>query len=280
MTDILVLSSHSNPGVLASPLNHQVYATRHGYDYLFDATPYPLRTPYDQKLASVLATMRRTNAEWIFWVDDDAYFTRMDTRLETFLPSDPEVEFVVCRSPVNLQGVWSKINAGLFFVRNTERMRKLFEQALAADMDEVQRWWKPEEHGLFIAGGDQERLLYLFSEAGLMDTVVRVLPHEAFNARAYHYRKTAEDQFVCHLASHRDKLIPLADMRRRFGLTRELLTPDIDTSAFRWSLFAQPRRPPRKSGMVALAKQARGKVRGLAKLLRAECLKVGFTEAR
>jgi hypothetical protein len=62
---LLVLSSHSRPSV-PGPVNHRAYCVRHGYPYLFDATPYELRTPYDQKLVSVLSKLERTNVEWLF----------------------------------------------------------------------------------------------------------------------------------------------------------------------------------------------------------------------
>lgn len=117
-SDILILSSHTDPKFTA-PVNHVLYSRRHGYGYLFDVTPYPLASKYDQKLWSITENMKRSRAAWIMWVDDDAYFMDHSVRLETFLPTDDGIDFIICRSPISSRGKWSLVNAGLFFVRNT-----------------------------------------------------------------------------------------------------------------------------------------------------------------
>ena len=59
---ILILSSHNRPS-LSSPVNHQRYAQRHGHGDLFDATPYPLTSPYDQKLWSIISNLERSTPD-------------------------------------------------------------------------------------------------------------------------------------------------------------------------------------------------------------------------
>lgn len=137
MPRILILSSHNNPKT-SGPVNHQVYASRNGYDYVFDMTPLSLTTPYDQKLKVLMRTMLRSNAEWILWIDDDAYFMQMDSRLEYFIPQHSDIDFVFCRSPVNLDGHWSFINSGVFFVRNNERAIRILNEALLLPMATVE----------------------------------------------------------------------------------------------------------------------------------------------
>lgn len=261
MTDhgpsILVLSSHTRPHFPA-PINHSVYCARHGYDYLFDATPYPLASPFDQKTHAIIAALRRSRADWIFWIDDDAFFTDLDKKL-TDIVAGETADFVFCRSPVNLRGQWSHINAGLYFVRNTPENLEVMEEVLRADNDAVRDWWDADRFGMYtIDGSDQEKLLYVFERRGMLENRVRVLGYEVFNARPYHYRDGPADHFICHLASHMDKYVPYLEMQRRFGLDRYLLGPadSPDEAPFRYAVFARSARPKRKRGSPAAVLRA------------------------
>jgi hypothetical protein len=119
--------------------------------------------------------------------------------------------------------------------------RALIEEVLATDIGVVEAWWDEKEHGLFVRGGDQERMLYLFLTRDLIGRKVIIHDHTAFNSRHYHFSSRYDEHFVCHLASHRDKQVPLNDMRQRFGLDRYLMpakTSAREEAAFRYSLFA------------------------------------------
>lgn len=217
----LILSSHTKP-TLTGPGNHARYAERHGYRYLFDATPYKIGTPYDQKLSAIIENLVDSSCEWLLWVDEDAYFMNHAIRLEHFLPADG-VDFVICRSPTNPDGVWTAINSGVFFVRNTPAAIDIIRQAKNTKNEVVKSWWRPDECGLFIEGGDQERLLYVFKTQGMIGSRVQIKDATEFNARIYQYRKNADEHFICHLASHKDKAIPLKMMREKFGLDEYLM---------------------------------------------------------
>lgn len=252
-SDILILSSHTDPK-LTAPLNHVVYSRHHGYGYLFDVTPYPLASAYDQKLWSIIENMKRVRATWVMWVDHDAYFMNHSVRLETFLPPDDGVDVIICKSPVTPRGKWSLINAGVFFVRNTPETLALLVEALDTDSKAVEEWWNPKEHGnVFVRGGDQERLLYVFSRHGLVGNRVQLLEHTAFNSRVYDFTQSHLQHFVCHLASERNKLVPYNEMRRRFGLDRFLLADEAgaDLSRFRHSMFWAG--PPEKATRAVIA---------------------------
>lgn len=247
--NVLILSSHSNPKT-SGPVNHQVYAMRHGYDYLFDMTPLALKTPYDQKLDVIARTMRRTRCDWIVWIDDDAYFMQLDKPITDFLPKNDTVDFVICRSPVNLQGIWSYINSGVVIIRNCKQALLIVEEALHLSMSQVEAWWDAEKYGHFVAGGDQERLTYVFENNPLCKDAVTIHDHTEFNSRAYHFTRSADELFVCHLASHRDKAVPLAMMMERFGLDIHLLPVDVADNlpgSLAQSYFSKPlpkRKPP------------------------------------
>lgn len=175
---------------------------------------------------------------------------QLNEKLEKFLAVSDDVDFVICRSPVNLEGKWSAINSGLFFVRNTPRAATFLRDVLAQPMAEVEAWWDESIHGIFV-NSDQERMLYLFEQRGMIGSQVIIHDHTAFNSRAYHFTKSPDQLFVCHLASHRDKSIPLTDMRERFGLSAALTT-DVDLTPYRYGVGMLP--PPTGPSIKTAAK--------------------------
>jgi hypothetical protein len=266
---ILVLSSHTCPQ-LPSPINHQLYCLRHGYDYLFDATPYPVKSGYDQKLHSIIANLPRS--EWLLWMDDDAFFMNHNIALAQFIPTDPSVDFVFCDSPVDSNGRWTTINSGVFFCRNTTSTRELLAEALSIDISTVMTWWKKDMYGYFT-NGDQDKLVYTFATRGLIGNRVLVRPFLDFNARPYHFVESADAFLICHLAGVSSKDEAIRDLRRRFALNPYLMANegamDFENLA-RYSLFnpervallARSRNSPRLTRIVRKI----GKVAGLANL--------------
>ena len=262
---ITVVSAHSDPR-LPAPLNHQVYCRRHGYQYFFDATPYPLTTVWDQKLLAMERALADRDCDWVFWIDDDAFFAQLDVpltavrgrdvdapwgpaadddRRDLALVERPEL-IHVCRSPVNPVGKWSAINAGLLLLRNHETVRDLLRSIRSTPMDVVKQWWRPEVNGnLYADDGDQERMQYLICTRG-WGPLVALHDPLAFNARPYHIADRVDEVFVCHLANFRDKVAGVAAMRERFGLDEFLLPPGAlaDLAPYRHSMFVRMTEPP------------------------------------
>jgi len=229
----LVLSSHTKPGSTA-PINHQIYCRKHGYKYLFDATPYPLKSPYDQKLAAVCHNLE--GADWLMWMDDDAYFMDHTIKLESFV--DDQSDYIFCNSPVNpLNNKWTFINSGVFFVRNTPETKKLLFDALATDINMVKEWWDKDKYG-FFTHGDQDRLLYQFVVNGLVDTKLKVCEFTDFNARRYHFDQRYDQHFVLHYVGYLDKYFIMEKFAKLYGLNRFMTTDsEAQLSEFRWSVF-------------------------------------------
>lgn len=227
---ILVLSAHTSPRTTA-PINHAAYCDRHGYAYAFDVTPYRVTTGYDQKFCAILAHLHR--ADWMLWIDDDAFFTDLTTPLEHFLPSEPDVHLVFCDSPINMNGQWTLLNSGVFFIRSSQCARDLLLSAREADLSTVREWWKPEL-GLFT-NGDQDQLVYTLTHSGQIDPAAEIRPHAEFNSRISQYASTATDHFICHLAGHVDKKAAVRSMQR-FGLDQHMLPPG-SAADYRHSMF-------------------------------------------
>jgi len=256
---ITVVSGHTNPH-LGLPINHDVYCRRHGYTYLYDVNPRPLKLVFDHKIHAILRALDDPRTDWVLWIDDDAFFAQLDTPLTDIKGQDVEAPWGggcqpedqkrplverpelahFSRSPVNPQGMWSAINSGIMWLRRDPAIIDLMEEVLETDIDQVRAWWNPDTNGnLFVDDGDQERIQYLLvqknwgARAALHDPLV-------FNSRPYHLKDRVDELFICHLASARDKVQGVAEIRQRFGLDEFGLPPGAldDPASYRFSLFA------------------------------------------
>jgi hypothetical protein len=237
---VFIISSHSRP-TMTAPINHQIYAERHGYDYLFDVTPYRLNSKYDQKFKSILSNLHR--ADWLMWLDEDAYIMDHSLTLDRFIPDDSTTQFVFCNSPVNQQGESTALNSGVFFIRNTQEAKSLLIEALEVDIVTVRQWWDSQKYGLFT-NGDQDKIVYVFAKHGLIGSVVKIAPFTAFDARVYHFNKTPDQHFICHFCGFDDKQTAVRRIQRKFALNAYLLSNgEMDKlEAFETSLFATRKR--------------------------------------
>lgn len=209
--------------LLRSDENHRRYATRHGYEYRFDTAPYAnLRTPHFRKLHSVQSAL--DGSDWVFWLDDDAFFTDMSVRLDTFLNDLRSDTFlVICASPVNPEGGWTFLSSGQFFLKNEARAHDFLRKVLATPVETAQAWWDSARYGMFT-GGDQDSIVYtLVNEDWLQFT--KVYPYNAFNNRPYHYDQRLDEHFLVHFPGVPDKGIAVAAFAARFGLDDTLVPP-------------------------------------------------------
>jgi hypothetical protein len=217
---LLILSAATRVRTPA-PLNHRAYADRLGVDYVFDMTPGPLPTALDQKLAAVRRVLPLY--EWVFWIDDDAFFTNLDVDIRSF--ADDDADLILCASPVNPEGGWTFVSFGQFLIRRTPAMLDLLETVAATDLDAVKEWWEPERYGIFT-NTDQDALVYNLTRddvpwAGRW----RRLEWQAFNSRPYHYQRSLDEHALCHFVvpgalSKMDLVREFAD---RMGTTTALV---------------------------------------------------------
>lgn len=226
----MVLSSHSNPS-LSSPIGHQLYCDRHGYDYVFGTNPYVVPSGgnyklFDHKLVAILSALRHSNCRWLMWIDHDAFIMDHARRLEEFTPAedgpDAHVNFVFCDSPRLSDTRWTRLNSGVFFVRNCTETRALLHAALMLDIEVAQAWWRPETYGLFTTG-DQDKIVHVLHPDHAMRDDVRIRDHRLFNARPSEYSASRQEHFVCHFAMGGDKVAPMREMMGRFGLDANLM---------------------------------------------------------
>ena len=219
---LLILSAGTRVRTPA-PLNHRIYADHIGADYLFDATPGPLPTALDQKLAAVRRALPYHDS--VFWIDDDAFFTNFEVDVRSF--ADDGADLVLCASPVNPEGGWTFVSFGQFLIRGTPAMLELMDAVVATDLDEVKTWWDPEQYGIFT-NTDQDALVFQLARddapwAGRW----RRLEWQAFNSRPYHYEHELGEHFLCHFVvpGSPSKMDLIREFAERMGTTKALVDP-------------------------------------------------------
>jgi galactosyl transferase GMA12/MNN10 family len=208
---------------LDSAANHRVYADRHGYAYRVDLGPYPLvpRVHYF-KLCAVERAL--PESDWVFWLDDDAFFTDLDRTLESVIEGlDPAVVVALCAGPVNPRGQTTFLNAGVFFIRNCPDAFVFLDLVKRVPLERVKAWWDERTLGMYT-GSDQEAITYL-AHTEQWRSRIRVLPYDAFNNRPDHYERNADEHFVVHFPGVPDKRAAIADFGRRYGLHETTLLP-------------------------------------------------------
>lgn len=228
-TKIGILSGYY-PGLrFNSQVNHRLYASRHGYRYIFDSTPRFDPRTYMRKLEAVLEYLDMF--DWLFWIDDDAYFTDFEIPLETFIKSNLEAEFIVCKSP-STKELFTRISSGQFLLKNTPRAKQFIADALATDLKQVQKWWH-KSLGMFTKG-DQDALVYLTETMDqYRQPFMKILEHNNFNNRDFEYEKSVEEHFLVHFTGS-NKIRDQAAFCTRLSCSQYICPPgEIDKLVLR-----------------------------------------------
>lgn len=209
-------------------INHKYYADRHDYRYRFDISPHAdRRNVYFHKLSAIEDAIQ--DADWIFWLDDDAAFSQPDRRLEEVVPEllDDSVCAIFCSSPINPQGGWTFISSGNFFVRNSESGKELIRLAKETNLDEVKAWWDEKSLGMFTYG-DQDAIVYQIKTNKKFEKSVKVLEYQRFNARPYHFTR-ANEYFIVHFTNLLGvtKSMQMKEFASTYGLNEFLVSEGV-----------------------------------------------------
>jgi hypothetical protein len=223
----LLIASGGSQIRTAAPINHRIYADRIGVPYVCDIAPSSVRRVFLHKIDLLRRLL--PCAEWVFWIDDDAFFTDHSIDLRTFLEGTEGRDLVFCRSPVNPRGGWTWMSGGQFFIRRSQLMMELLDAVLATDLEAVRAWWRADEYGIFT-NGDQDAIVYhlMGPDQRWRDRFLR-LPSEVFNSRPYHYDRRLDEHFICHFAvpGGRPKAELIAEFVERMGTTPALCHADL-----------------------------------------------------
>lgn len=222
LTSLLILSAATRVRTPAC-LNHRVYADRYGLQYLFDMTPGAIPSALDQKVASVRRALKAH--EWLFWIDDDAFFTNLEFDIRSLASEDADL--VICQSPINPEGGWTFVNFGAFLVRRTPAMVELFDAVASTDLESVRATWDSDRHGLFT-NTDQDALVHQLTRADApWSERWQRLDWTAFNCRPYHYVRHPREHAVCHFAGADPKMDHVRAFASRMRTTTALVDADL-----------------------------------------------------
>lgn len=198
-------------------INHARYAAQHGHDYLFDIAPTK-HTHFFAKIEKIKKLLSYT--DWLFWIDDDAYFIDFEKNLSDYI--DESKHLIFCNSPKD-SGVFTWISSGNFFLKNTPEVHALLDACLSTELDTVRDWWDPELYGKFT-NGDQDALVYQmhhhpqWSEKGYMWLIHQF---NEFNSRPRHFLQEPTKHFLVHFVGNK-KHLQVLKFAQDMGLTDDL----------------------------------------------------------
>jgi len=207
----LCILSGRFPGTeFLSAWNHRAYANRHGHTYIHCNWPTEAPNRYLTKFHFVREYVR--HFDWLFWIDDDAFFVDLECGLAPFAPGEGEL-ISFCRSPAN-KAIFTYLSAGQFLMRGGEEGAVFVEAVLAGDLKAVEAWWR-EDLGMFTKG-DQDIIVHLLHEDERFRGRARLFDHHAFNSRLSDLQADPAEVFLLHFTGPRER--KLADHRRAAAL--------------------------------------------------------------
>lgn len=176
MSTICVLSGHYPASDYLSAENHRIYCSYHGYHYIHCNWPTPAKITFLNKIYFLQHYIGLF--DYIFWLDDDAFFLDMEKSLDDFIPANGNI-ISICRSPSN------KILKTLFssgsFMLDCKKGENFIDAVINTDLLQVKSWWKPEFG--FFTGGDQDIMVYLYLTDPEFQHKFQLFDHMEFNSR-------------------------------------------------------------------------------------------------
>jgi hypothetical protein len=192
-----ILSGREPGTEFPSAANHKAYADAHGFTYIHCSWRTKAHNPYLNKFEWIGHYLHLF--DWVFWIDDDAFFVDFSKSLLALLPGPDQVASF-CKSP-NVAGRFTFLSSGQFFLSNSGLGKRLVEDVLAVSLPEVESWWKPEL-GMFT-GGDQDALVYLLLTRERYRGRYQLRPYQSFNSRVEDIQANLEQVFLLHLTGPR-----------------------------------------------------------------------------
>lgn len=184
------------PGMrFASYINHKAYADNWGYYYIFNSTPERDTRKYFHKIETILRYLDLF--DWVFWIDDDAYFTNFEIPLTHFLSQVNDEQLLICKSP-STKKIFTKFSSGQFFLKSTPLSKQFLRDVLNTNMAIVEKFWQPEKHG-YYTGGDQEAMVYLSETHPCYSKIFfKIIDHNYFNNRDFEFDFQPDEHFLVH----------------------------------------------------------------------------------
>lgn len=223
---ICVLSGRYPQSRFASIYNHRAYCNEHGYTYVNCAWPSGQTNPYLNKLAYILEYIGFF--DFIFWIDDDAFFLGIERPLTEFLPPDGKC-LSICSSP-GFKQLKTFFSSGQFVLRCDALGKDFILSAMNLSVDTVKDWWSPE-YG-FYTGGDQDRMVYLCHADERFRQAYELWDYKHFNSRTANlFGEDPHEVFILHFTgTHRTKSADYARAQKKLRRGPTLLTSERQAS--------------------------------------------------
>lgn len=219
-----ILSSYYPGARFDSQVNHRAYADRHGYHHIFNSGPEPDGRGYFHKIQTLQRYMGLF--DWVWWIDDDAYFTDFDKPLTGWIADHPDSDFIVCKSP-STKKLFTEISSGQFLLKCTPLARRFLEKALRVDLAAVRSFW---HDGLgYFSNGDQDAFVYLLkTDPDFQGSFMARLDHNAFNNREFEFVARADEHFLVHFTGAPEvKVATKRNFCERLGCNKYIVPGEI-----------------------------------------------------
>lgn len=223
----LALSSSNKIGIISycdhlrtfAHVNHKYYASKHNYHYIFDISP-TLNSPFKNKIEKILELLDLF--EWVFWIDDDAFFLQYDKPLDQFIKGKEQYDLIFCKSPIN-EGNWTYLSSGNFFLKNTPKVKEFLTACLDTNLEQAKEAWDEEKFGLFT-NGDQDVMVYLlqFDPRFNSELFHARYEYDKFNTREFHFKNKSNEHFLVHFTGT-EKQQQTLDFAKKFSLSAALI---------------------------------------------------------
>ncbi len=203
--------------------NHWEYCRKNGYNYYevndFDKYPHAKSSPHWYKFEVIRECLADQTCDWVLWIDMDAIFTNMETRVESFI--QPEAEILMSKDDAGERCLWDYgWNNGVILLRNTERVRKFVDTLCSAWISEL---FFVMQHAKIVWFHEQSAMEWLFENVDEWNGICTQIPAKSFNSyipeRATVGNAWEPDDFILHLAGiHNDARLEL--LRALIGKAR------------------------------------------------------------
>lgn len=154
-------------------VNHRIYCDIHNYTYIYCNWPTKACNRYMNKIEYIRHYYNCF--DYIFWIDDDAFFINMQKGLEEFLPCK-ENFLSICGSP-DYKNIHTFISSGQFMINCSGIGKKFINEIIKVDLSKVKKWW--DDSLGYFTNGDQDAMVFLLKEH----------PEFKDGYRRYHYTK-------------------------------------------------------------------------------------------
>lgn len=191
---VCILSGRYPATSFDSSINHRLYADTYGYHYIHCNWPTLAKNPYNNKIYYLLKYIDLF--DYIFWIDDDAFFFDFGVDISDYLPLGDQV-LTACKSPC-FKELKTYLSSGQFFIKCDTKGKKFLEDVLATDLAVVKKWWI-EDLG-FFTNGDQDSMVYQLLTNTKYQNSYKLFDYKSFNSRPENIleRVDAHEPFILH----------------------------------------------------------------------------------